>query len=234
MKKETMSPTVFAQVVRRLCVLLVTVSSVAVAAAPARGQALDQVKLGDLDCAVPPPEVRMHTLQAGEKFAGKKYGSGEGQLVCTTYARGVLEEAGYRVTKLGDQVINIRWGWSTEQIEEAVENNDPKAAGVVYYLLASGQGEAVEDIAKIRKGDFVQYWRWLKNKKTGNYAMAGHTAQVAAVLGEGKVRLHGSHLSAGGVGLITVDIRPTQRKQGEPGMYRTYVARPVENQAFEK
>jgi hypothetical protein len=173
--------------------------------------------------------VKAHTLEAAKKFEGRKYGSGDGELVCTSYARGVLEEAGYRVTKLGDQVINIHWGWSAAQIERAVKENDPKAAGVAYYLIASGQGEAVESYDKIRPGDFVQYWRYVKNKKTGAYAMAGHTAQVAEALGGGKVRLHGSHLSAGGVGLITVDIRPTQRKPGEPGMWRTWVARPVGN-----
>src|SRR5687767_9995639 len=215
-------------------VLVIALLMAASAPAHALGQALDHVTLGDLDCSVPPPEVTKHTLEAAKKFEGKKYGSGKGQLVCTTYAMGVLEEAGYRVTELGKQVINIQWGWSTRQIEEAVKSNDPKAAGVVYYLLASKQGEAVDDYSKIRPGDFLQYWRWLKNEKTGAYAMAGHTAQVAAVLGDGKVRLHGSHLSAGGVGLIDVDIRPTQRKKGERGMYRTWVARPVKNPAMEK
>ena len=211
------------------CFVFVVVAVAAVPAAPARGQALDEVKVaGDLDLAVPAPEAAKHTLEAARKFEGKKYGSGAGQLVCTTYATGVLEEAGYRVTELGDKVINIHWGWSRAQIEEAIKGNDPKAAGVAYYLIASGQGEPVRDYAEIAKGDFVQYWRYVKNKK-GEVSMAGHTAQVAEVLGGGKVRLHGSHLSAGGVGLITVDIRPTQRKPGEKGMYRTYVARPVGN-----
>jgi hypothetical protein len=200
----------------------------------ARGQALDRVERGDLDLAVPPPDVKMHTLEAGKQFEGKKYGSGDGQLVCTTYAAGVLAEAGYRVTKIGNQVINIRWGWSTKQIDAAVKGNDPKAAGVVYYLIASGQAKAVESYADIRKGDFVQYWRYVKNGKTGKFAMAGHTAQVAEVLGGGKVKLHGAHLSAGGVGLIDVDIRPTQRKPGDAGMWRTWVGRPVGNAAREK
>ena len=133
------------------------------------------------------------------------------------------------MTKLGNQVINIHWGWSTQQIERAVKANDPKAAGVVYYLIASGQGEPVETIDGVRAGDFVQYWRYVKNEKTGKFAMAGHTAQVAEVVGGGEVRLHGSHLSAGGVGVITVDIRPTQRKPGAAGMWRTWVARPVGN-----
>lgn len=200
----------------------------------ARGQALDEVKVGELDCSVPPPEVTKHTLEAAKKFEGKKYGSKDDQLVCTTYATGVLEEAGYRVTKLGNQVININWGWSASDIEEAVKNNDPKAAGVAYWLIASQQGEAVRDYAHIRPGDFLQYWRYVKNRKTGKYSMAGHTAQVAKVLGDGKVRLHGSHLSAGGVGHIDVYIIPTQRKPGEKGMYRTWVARPLKNAAMEK
>ena len=199
----------------------------------ARGQALDEVKKGDLDCTVPTPEVTKHTLEAARKFEGQKYGSGEGKLVCTTYAAGVLKEAGYQVTKLGDQVININWGWSAADIETAVKNNDPKAAGVAYWLIASKQAEPVEDYAKIRRGDFLQYWRYVKNRKTGEYSMAGHTAQVAEVLGGGKVKLHGSHLSAGGVGIITVDIRPAQRKKGEPGMYRTWVARPIGNASRE-
>lgn len=214
--------------------VVLVLAFVAVAPAAVRGQALDEVKIpGDLDLTVPTPEATKHTLEAAKKFEGKKYGSGDGQLVCTTYATGVLEEAGYRVTKLGDQVINIHWGWSVPQIEQAVKGNDPKAAGVAYYLIASGQGEPVRDYAKIAPGDFVQYWRYVTNKK-GEVSMAGHTAQVAEVLGDGKVRLHGSHLSKGGVGLIDVYIIPTQRNPGEKGMYRTYVARPVKNAALAK
>jgi hypothetical protein len=213
---------------------IVVVALMLASASVARAQALDGVKLGGLECPAVTPRVMKHTLDAAKKFEGRKYGEKGDQLVCTTYAIGVLEEAGYVVGKLGSKVINIQWGWSVPDIERAVADNDPKAAGVVYWLLESKQGEPVRDYKDIKPGDFVQYWRWVTDKKTQKVSMAGHTAQVKEVLGGGKVRLHGSHLSKGGVGLVDVNIIPTQRKPGEAGMYRTYVVRPVGNPKFEK
>jgi hypothetical protein len=213
---------------------MVVVAGVLLSVGVARAQTLDEVKLGGVEVPEEKSEVTKHTLEAGKKFEGRKYGEKEGQLVCTTYAAGVLREAGYAVTKQGMKVINIQWGWSVPQIEEAVKTNDPKAAGVVLWLLASKQGEAVRDYKDVRPGDFVQYWRYVTDKKSGKVSMAGHTAQVFKVLGDGKVRLHGSHLSKGGVGYVDVGIIPTQRKAGEPGMWRTWVARPVGNARFEK
>jgi RHS repeat-associated protein len=159
---------------------------------------------------------KQNTLETGREIEkqGYKYGTGDKKLVCTTYAEKTLKEAGYDVSGNVGKRINIANIKKGEDLGELVRSEDPRTKGVVYALTSSGQGIEIKP-TEVQEGDFIQYWY----KKGGK--LYGHTGQVSKVYKDGRVDLHGSHYSKGGVGTLT--------RLNLKNKVKVYVVRPIDN-----
>ncbi len=188
--------------------------------------------------AAPPKTVLEHAHELGAgRFQGFMYGEdpAKSQVDCVQFVEAVLEAArGAKVTPEVSRAVRIQGLSSTPgdqaAIAKAVEGGDRRLAGVVHAIVdVLGEGEAVP-FAEVKPGDFVQCW-WRRERKEPDPAdpkktrtvvrWEGHAAVVESVVEAdpkrkaSSVRLYGSHLSLGGVGIapyvVSLEDTPDRR-----------------------
>ncbi|MFH1063790.1 MAG: M15 family metallopeptidase [Candidatus Woesearchaeota archaeon] len=161
------------------------------ASALARGQAIASGYFGSV--AAPPPDVITGDaiLDYAQCYEGRKYGTGAGEFVCTTFVIKVLQDLGVELDSEMMGIINVRVSKKAEEAgmskdEYAATSGDPIGKGVQLALVSRGLGKEVS-VDEIQKGDFVQYW-W---KKTDGWK--GHAVIVKEVNDDGTVDTYGAH-----------------------------------------
>jgi len=132
-----------------------------------------------------------NVLDAAHKYAGRAYGTGSGEFVCTTFIVQLLRDLGLKIDSDAEKILNIipPQGKTPSNL---VDNNDPVHKGVQYALEKSGLGEAVP-AASAQAGDLVQYWQ----KDSSGWV--GCAAVIEKVNDDGTVDLFGAQSKETGV-----------------------------------
>lgn len=186
---------------------------------------------GGVKCPTKDVKPSSTPITESSKYFGKPYASDpknirwkEGESFdCTTFLTKVLQDSGYHLPKTGVQMINVSFLGSQEEMEKAVQDNSPAAAGVVWYMLDTKQGTEVRDVSEMKRGDLVQFWYRSKGR------LVGHAGIVENVLPDQRVSLvgaHGTYKGGGSVGTKTYSLNKGDKNESGT-IEAIYAVRPL-------
>ncbi|MBC7485239.1 MAG: hypothetical protein H7282_00590 [Cytophagaceae bacterium] len=133
-------------------------------------------------------QVLNHVISNGAKISPTYQGS-----VCTELLIGVLKRFTLLSKEEKDRIRII----TEENIHQLRFNNSPIPKGVYFALTESRKGTAINRLADVRPGDFVQFWYW----------SWGHCGIVKSVdQANGTMYLYSSYPTTNGYGIQTFNI----------------------------
>lgn len=124
---------------------------------------------------------------------GPEISSTYSKAVCTELVIQILEKF-TPLSKTDKSRIRII---TEENIQKLLQQDSPIPKGVYYALTTKGNGTAIEDIKKVKTGDFVQFW-------TESWGHCGVVKSINAT--SNTMELYSSFPSTNGYGIQKFDI----------------------------